>query len=64
MTSGDEYRLKAAELRAKATQETSSGVRTELSTLAAAYMRLADQAERNTDAVYETPPPKKEVEPN
>jgi hypothetical protein len=34
--------------------------------LAAAYMRLADQAERNTltDAVYETPPPKKEAEPN
>jgi len=60
MTSGDEYRVKAAELRAKAQQENRPAVQAELEGLAAAYIRLAEQADRNqlVDLSYETPPPK------
>lgn len=60
MTSGDFYRTKAAELRAKALHEANPDVQTELEGLAAAYLRLAEQAERNKllDVSYETPPPK------
>jgi hypothetical protein len=58
MTAGGEYRVKAAELHAKAQQENNSTVQAELKGLAAAYLRLAEQAERNslTDLTYETPP--------
>jgi hypothetical protein len=60
MTSGDSYRTKAAELRAKALHETNPEVQAELEGLAAAYSRLVGQAERNQqlDLVYETPPTK------
>jgi hypothetical protein len=60
MTSGDRYRVKAVELRAKAQQESNPQTQAELEGLAAAYVRLAEQAERNslTDIVYEPPPPK------
>jgi hypothetical protein len=60
MTSGDFYRSKAAELRAKALQEASPKLQVEFDGLAAAYIRLAEQAERNShlDVSYETPPPK------
>jgi len=60
MTAGDQYRVKAAELRARALQETSPAIQAELENLAIAYLRLAEQAERNsiTDIVYEPPPPK------
>ena len=59
---GDFYRSRAAELRAKAQRETSRDVRLELEGLAAAYLRLAGQAERNEllDVSYETPPPKED----
>jgi hypothetical protein len=57
MTAGDEYRLKAAELCAKAEQEKNPESRAELENLAFAYLRLAAQAERNslTDVFYEPP---------
>jgi hypothetical protein len=63
---GNEYRAKAAHLAARAMTEENPITRTELESLALAYMRLADQADRNSqaDLVYETPPssdlPKKE----
>ena len=59
MTSPDEYRVKAADLIAKAQQETNPRRRAELDTLALGYLRLAEQAARNSqvDLVYETPKP-------
>jgi chromosome segregation ATPase len=65
VSSGEEYRLKAAELRAKALRKVNPDVQAEFEGLAAAYMRLAEQAERNKqlDLTYETPPPK-EAEPD
>jgi hypothetical protein len=59
MTSGETYRLKAAELRARASEELpGSRVRLELESLARSYARLAQDADRNAhiDLVYETPP--------
>jgi hypothetical protein len=58
MSSGDDYRAKAAAMNARAKQERSLLIRAELDNLALAYLRLADQAERNAqaDLVYETPP--------
>jgi len=60
MTPGDEYRVKAAELLAKTQHEATTELQAELEGLARAYIRLAEQAERNSliDIVYETPPPK------
>lgn len=60
VTAGDEYRAKAAELRARARRESDANLRAELDNLALAFLRLAAQAERNNqaDIVYETPPPK------
>ncbi len=65
MTSGDFYRTKAAGLHAKALHEANPKVRAELEGLAIAYIRLAEQADRNEllDVSYETPPPK-ETEPD
>jgi len=62
MTQGDAYRTKAAELRAQAKREATHSIRTELDSLALGYLRLAEQAERNslTDVSYETPPAKTE----
>jgi hypothetical protein len=58
VTAGDEYRAKAAELRARARRESDANLRAELDNLALAFLRLAAQAERNNlaDIVYETPP--------
>jgi hypothetical protein len=58
MSAGDAYRVKAAELRARARREAENVVRDELEALAAAYLLLAEQAERNShlDICYETPP--------
>jgi hypothetical protein len=55
---GDSYRIKASDLKAEARQESNAARRVELETLAMAYLRLADQAERNSlnNIVYETPP--------
>lgn len=60
MASGEQYRVKAVELRAKAQQESNPQIQAELEGLAAAYVRLAGQAERNSqiDLSYETPSPK------
>jgi hypothetical protein len=61
MGPGDEYRVKALEFRAMASCEINPSVRAEFENLAQAYMRLAEQAERNSqlDLTYETPPIKK-----
>jgi hypothetical protein len=58
MTPGDEYRVRAANLRARAKREAKPSVRAELEGLAQSYLRLATQAERNsrTDIVYEWVP--------
>jgi hypothetical protein len=55
--SGDQYRIRAAELHAQARTETRQIVREELERLAMSYLRLADQADQNEliDVVYETP---------
>jgi hypothetical protein len=57
MPPGDEYRKKAADLTARSLQEPDLVQRLDLANLAHAYLRLAEQAERNaeTDIVYETP---------
>ena len=47
MAAGDDYRIKAADMNAKAKGETSPWTRAELEHLALAYLRLADQADRN-----------------
>jgi hypothetical protein len=55
--SAERYRIKAAEMSAKAAQETKPALKAEYGRLAAAYRRLATQAERNsaTDVFYEPP---------
>lgn len=61
MAPGEEYRLRAAELRSKAaTQAPATELRREFERLADAYLRLAEQTELNsrTDVFYEPPPPK------
>ncbi len=60
MAAGDSYRIRAAELRAHANNERDPALRAEFETLASGFLRLAEQAERNShiDIVYETPPPK------
>jgi hypothetical protein len=58
MAAGDEYRVKAAEMNARARKERDPLIRAEHENLALAYLRLADQADKNAkiDLVYETPP--------
>lgn len=60
MTPWEEYRVKAAELHARAACETDAAIQKDLENLALSYMRLAEQAERNSrvDLTYETPIPK------
>ncbi|MFZ1186593.1 MAG: hypothetical protein WAO14_24975 [Pseudolabrys sp.] len=60
MVPGDKYRAKALELLVRADTEGDLGMRAELGNLAAAYLRLADQAERNSELylTYEPPPRK------
>jgi len=62
MTAGDHYRNKAVEFRAKAQVESDLKRKAEFEHLARAYLRLADQAERNShlDVAYETPTTKKD----
>jgi hypothetical protein len=57
MTPVDDYRAKANEFMARAQGETNPALRVQYETLAQSYLRLADQAERNSrsDLVYETP---------
>jgi len=58
MTTGDGYRAKALELLARADGEIDSQTRTEFENLAAAFLRLAEQAERNAALIieFELPP--------
>jgi hypothetical protein len=58
MNPADEYRVKAGDLISLARAETDPFQKAEYERLAAGYLRLAEQAERNsrTDLVYETPP--------
>jgi hypothetical protein len=55
---GDNYRAKALELLARADTEIDPSLRAELENLAAAFLRLAEQAERNRqfDLANEPPP--------
>ncbi len=53
MGARNEYLLRAAELSAMAQLETNPGDKCNLKSLARAYLRLAEQAERN-DQVYKT----------
>lgn len=64
MPTGDEYRIKAAEMSDRARREANPVVRAEYDNLAMSYLRLADQADRNarSDIVYETPPVRDSVQ--
>jgi len=65
MTPGERYRGKALELLARAEVERDPQLRTEFETLAAAFLRLAEQAERNTKFVIELEmPPESHCDPN
>lgn len=57
MTAGDHYRARALELLARADGEINREMRAELENLAAAFLRLAEQAERNTKLIvdFESP---------
>jgi hypothetical protein len=57
MTPADAYRLKAGDLAALARAEPDPFGKAEYQRLSQAYLRLAEQADRNsqTDVVYETP---------
>lgn len=52
------YRIKAAELRALAKNESDPSLKREFENLSHGYLRLAEQAERNSqlNIVYEPPP--------
>jgi len=58
MTAADQYRVKAAELFTLLTKRGNPIVRANYEALAASYLRLAEQANRNSqaDVVYEPPP--------
>ena len=58
MSSADNYRILAVKMRAHAQRERQPALRVEWEQLALCYIRLAEQAERNshTDIVYEPPP--------
>jgi len=58
MTPADQYRVKAGDLAALAKAEKDPFGKAEYERLSLAYLRLAEQAERNsrTDLVYEAPP--------
>jgi hypothetical protein len=47
MAAGDDYRAKTLELLDRAGIETDPVIRADMENLAAAYLRLAEQAERN-----------------
>jgi hypothetical protein len=48
MPRSEDYRAKAAEILARAKYETNVSLRIELTRLAESYLRLAEQADRNT----------------
>jgi hypothetical protein len=53
MVIGDRYRAKALELLALADGENDQSIKTEFENLAAAFLRLAEQAERNAVLIIE-----------
>ncbi|MFZ0177714.1 MAG: hypothetical protein WCF47_09385 [Pseudolabrys sp.] len=53
MSAGDNHRAKALELLARAEIENDLTMRAEFENLAAAFLRLAEQAERNAAFVVE-----------
>jgi hypothetical protein len=53
MATGDGYRGKARELLARANGESDQTAKTELENLAVAFLRLAEQAERNAALTIE-----------
>jgi len=53
MAAGDRYRAKALELFARADGENDQSLKAELENLAAAFLRLAEQAERNVALTIE-----------
>lgn len=59
MTTADHYKSLAAKFSARARAADNAETASEWSSLAQAYVRLAEQADRNTtlDAYYETPLP-------
>ena len=62
MVPGDKYRAKALELLVRADTEGDLGMRAELENLAAAYLRLADQAERNSELYLTHEPPPRRID--
>jgi hypothetical protein len=62
MTRADEYRVKAEGMAALARTESDPFQKAEYERLSLAYLRLANQAHRNSqmDVVYETPPAPRE----
>jgi len=60
MASGDQYRIKAASFHASAPCAHSPRLRVQYENLSKAYLRLAEQADRNdvVDITYEPPVPK------
>jgi hypothetical protein len=64
VTTGDHFRAKALGLLARADGEIESQIRTEFENLAAAFLRLAEQAERNAALIIEFElPPEEKAEP-
>ena len=63
MAVGDHYRAKALELLAHADTERDQAARAELESLAAAYLRLAEQAERNSEFTLEFDLPPQQESP-
>ena len=64
MVPGDNYRAKALELLARAEIESDPQIRAELENLAMAFVRLARQAERNSQLANYEPHPLKIIGPN
>ena len=63
MAVGDNYRGKALELLARAEIEADPVARTELKNLAAAYLRLAEQAEKNSGLIIDFNLPAQDDDP-
>ena len=60
MVAGDRYRAKALELLALADGENNETAKAEFENLAAAFLRLAEQAERNATLIVEFELPSEE----
>ena len=54
MAAGDMYRVKAADMSARAEEETNPHISASLEALALSYLRLADHVDRNRSYLVET----------